>query len=140
MPYPDTPWISCWGPLGTRAATWDLHPPQAFEDTDNLEVVAPLSAQVNTSCDFLPGTQKHLEGKGCSWREGRKEGRRGRRGLHLSSGAAVMFLEIALSLQAKDGLGFLTCHSELQNLDKVTLPLYVQFIHLPSGVKGADVA
>lgn len=62
--------------------------------------------------DFLPGTQKHLEGRGGSWREGHKEGRReegterekegekdgGRRTLHLSLGAAVMFPETALGL------------------------------------------
>lgn len=38
------------------------------------------------------------------------------------------------------GLDFWVCHSELPNLDKVTSPPYVQFIHFPSGVKDADVA
>lgn len=72
-------------------------------------MVALLSAQVSTSCSFLPEAQKHLERVGGVpaekevSKEGRQEGGRkrgkegeregGRRRLHWSFEAAVMFPE-----------------------------------------------
>lgn len=79
-PQPGTLWISCCGSLDTWAAARNLRhlPPtphhhnlHASKDTQSLGVVALLSAQVSTSCNFLPGIQKHLEGRGSSWREER---------------------------------------------------------------------